>query len=301
MKKVLVIILASASVSLFAMDVPQQEANLSTMPKERENLAWQIQIREALRRNDLETASTLIEENKRLVPGATVIETIKSNNLGTSLAELSTRSDRYRVLKFLINKKLISPDEALRIIIQPDAPFNEPVNNKLLSHFKELLTDLIKLGANINIQDNNGDTLLFVLVRKLNPYSGTSAAQYRKNTLVAIQILLNAGAKPDLQNTVRAGNRIIQSESPIFYLLRLWLSSPYDESANDLEAGIALLLKYANPCATDDKGRTLLDVFNADERSTTPSNSSSEQVRNTFPKMRKLIEDATKRCCSQKQ
>lgn len=56
----------------------------------------------------------------------------------------------------------------------------------------DVLEELLKLGANPNIKDNNGMTVLHMLVEKIDMTVG--------NTFEAIGILLKYGARPDIRD-----------------------------------------------------------------------------------------------------
>lgn len=186
------LVLAFASMQMTAMEC-QPEPSLSDLPHSSEVIAWRIQIREALRCGDLETASVIIE-SRRLHPGAEVVEYIQNNNLGIPLALVAAEHNYKLVLKFLISSKLLTVKELrARFNAAADAYINAQVAEHIHEKKSELLPYLI-LASKLNPKN-------IINLNKINKYGQSfllTAVLSDHDDIVAL--LLAQGADPNLKN-----------------------------------------------------------------------------------------------------
>jgi len=87
-------------------DACQPAANLQQLPISKIDHAFRIQIREALRRSDLETATALIDQLlcRRRDPGLEAIAAIKAKNAGARLALIAAKSGSLLTVKLIRNQ-----------------------------------------------------------------------------------------------------------------------------------------------------------------------------------------------------
>lgn len=282
------LVLAFASMQMTAMEC-QPELSPSDLPHSSEVIAWRIQIREALRRGDLETASAIIE-SRRLHPSKEVIEIIQNNNLGIPLAFVAAQKNHNLTLKFLRAENLIDPkalsDEfqhavqeylwnfkASHVHWNPSNIVNSYIKiaslfdqamldpnvvdkiGRFLFHqavdtgYVELVDYWLKHGANPNLPEK-------VIAR--TPLFFT-AQELRINSysrptemLQILEILLKAKADPNLAH--------IHGDTPLMILVRDF--NPDKSPLEILRQAIKLLLKHgANPNLKDGAGKTALDYL----------------------------------------
>lgn len=239
-KKLLISILASSSGLLLGMEEhPFFQSNLHEHPLPNVNSALRIQTREALRRNDLETASSLMERlfARNMHPGTEAMAEVQKHGLAIPLALMAAQKDDDRVLQFLDNEKLIDWEKFRRqyeataqIYMAEPVPKNRRFFEQQLYSYLETVT---KLNKNNLLNPNLWDRYKTSLLQK--------AAGGRHPGLV--WLLIKQGA-----NINYMSHGLVPIGAPVTSLLIAKTSTTKDDEIKDiLEIMQILLDKGANP------------------------------------------------------
>lgn len=325
-KKVLILMLATANLSLFAMQQPPL-ADLRDYPLAKVDSALRIQTREALRRNDLETASSLMERllARNMNPGTEVMVEIQNRDLAIRLALVAAGHNDDKAVAFLMENFIKA--EKLKKTFEEVAgnyfcqKYDISLKSEIIKAVAQMRSYLI-LARKINNPDiinpnahwgnrRGNKTLLthasalldkdtVILLLQLKAHANlqsdhsegalsNAAFEFWRNSHDAkeiIYLLLKADANPNLVT--------IEKSSPLI-LLTLSINDLLGKKAqekleiiSDAQKAIELLLEHnADPCIMNMRGQRVIDHL---------------PLKPEYENIRKLLQNAMNKAgCGQKQ